>query len=120
MNTLKTLALALFVAGLCASYALAGNGHGKGHAVDSTTSTGSTTDQTTTTGAEGHHQGKVTLCHRAGKSGRYVKIAVAAKAAKSRLRHGDVAPSADGTCPAPATPTTTGTTTTDETTTTTP
>ena len=96
MTKLKMLALALFVAGLCASYALAGNGHGHGN--------GTATS------------GKVTLCHKAGKSGRYVKITVAAKGATARLKHGDVAPNADGSCPAPAAPTTTAA----ETTTTTP
>ena len=105
MTKLKAIALALFVAGLGASYAFAGNGHGHGH--------GKGNDQTvsteTTTG-HGHKAGKVTLCHKAGKSGRYVKITVAAQAAKAHERRGDALPAADGSCPAPA-PAATDTTT---------
>jgi len=130
MNKVRAIVLALFVAGFTASYALAGNGHGHGkkgsHAAvsTSTTTTGTETDtdstETDTTETEtnasgaGHkgHPKKVTLCHKAGKSGRYVKVRVAAPAAKARIKHGDVLAAADGSCPAPAASTTTPTDTT--------
>ena len=64
----------------------------------------------------------MTLCHKAGHSGRWVKVRVSTHAAKAHTRHGDVAPDASGNCPAPTAgstttetetePTTTGTTTT--------
>lgn len=111
MTKLRAIALALFVAGFTASYALAGNGHGHGKTSDTTSTGTSTAAVTTTTAGHGHKAAKVALCHKAGKSGRYVKIEVAAKAAKAHLRHGDVAPAADGSCPAPAAPSTTDTTT---------
>ena len=61
---------------------------------------------------------KVTLCHKAGK--KWVKVTVAAPAAKQRLKKGDVAPDASGKCPAGASKPTesTSTTTTSVTTTT--
>lgn len=108
MNKLKAITLALFVAGFGASYALAGNGHGHAKTGDTT----STTVTTTNTAGHGHKAGKVTLCHKAGKSGRYVKVKVAAQAAKAHLRHGDLVPAADGSCPVPAAPSTTDSTTT--------
>jgi hypothetical protein len=117
---LKALALALFLAGAGSSYALAGNGHGGGHGharhADSTsTSTDdSTTEATTTTAAHGKKPVKVTICHRAGKSGRWVKLKIAPKAAAKRLKKGDQPADADGKCPAPTPKTHTGT---DETTT---
>ena len=40
-------------------------------------------------GAHGH--GKVLICHKAGKSGKYVTIRVSKSAAKSFLRRGDTA-----------------------------
>ena len=111
MDKLKVLALALFAAGLCASFALAGNGHGKGKGSDDSTSTGATTSATTTTTAKGH--GKVTLCHRAGKHGKVVRITVGKAAEKAHLKHGDVLPDANGACPAPSpAPTTTAAATT--------
>lgn len=114
---LKVLALALFLTGLLASYALAspGKGHGKGHgkgrhgvAAAADTTTGSTT----TTGSK-----KVTLCHQAGHSGRYVKLSVSRNAVKAHVKHGDVMPDASGNCPASTAPTSTDETTTDQTTT---
>jgi hypothetical protein len=125
----KAIALALFVAGACTSFAIADDGHGKGKkpAPAAATTTGSTTTGSTTTsetsgtakGKAKQAEKKVTLCHKAGKSGRWVKISVSKSAAKSKLKHGDVAPDASGKCPtsAPAT-TTTSTTTTSVTTTT--
>lgn len=128
---LKALALALFVAGACTSFALADNGPGKGKKPTpsagtttgastgaSTTTTGATTT-TSETGDKGKGQAKqadkkVTLCHQAGKSGRFVKISVSKSAVKSGLKHGDVLPDASGKCPAsvPTTTTTVATTTT--------
>jgi len=115
---LKVLALVLFASGLVASYALAapGKGHGRGH---DAAAAASTTAATTT-----QQQRKVTLCHRAGRSGRWVRVTVSVHAAKAHARHGDVAPDASGHCPAPTAATgqtttgeTTTATTTDETTT---
>jgi hypothetical protein len=120
---LKALALALFVAGLVASFALAGpppgKGNGKadkGQAVAAAgASTGTAVDK------------KYWVCHKAGNSGKYVKLHVAKKSDKAHLKHGDVLPAADGSCPAAAPKTggddaddettTTGTTTTTATTT---
>jgi hypothetical protein len=103
------LLLAVLVAGVASSYALA-----KGKPGSSTTSTG------TTTTSHGKKQTKLVVCHKAGKSGRWVKITVATKAAeKAHLKRGDVLPDASGACPAP-TPkshTTTGSTSTGSTTT---
>jgi len=126
---LKALALALFVAGACSSFAVADNGHGKNPIRGGSSTTGSTTtaastttsDSTTTskTGKGNKPDKKVTICHKAGKSGRYVKISVSKNAVKSDLKHGDVLPDASGKCPASTKPTTTTEgTTTDETTTT--
>jgi hypothetical protein len=126
---LKAIALALFVAGACTSFAIADDGHGKGKkpAPSAATTTGSTTttESTTTSEASGkakgkakHGEKKVTLCHKAGKSGRWVKITVSKNAVKSGLKHGDVAPDASGKCPAPAPATTTTSTTTTSVTTT--
>jgi hypothetical protein len=106
---LKALALALFVSGLLASYALAapgkghGHGKGKGHAA-------AAADSTTTTS----NSKKATLCHKAGDSGRWVKISVSVHAVNAHMKHGDVAPDASGNCPAPTQPTTTEQTSTDE------
>ena len=124
---LKALALALFIAGACASFAVADDGHGKGKnptsagttTSSSTTGSDTTTGSTTTTsskskGKSGEVQAnkKVTLCRKAGKSGRFVKIHVSKNAVKSDLKHGDVLPDASGKCPAPAPTTTTDATTT--------
>jgi hypothetical protein len=127
----KALALVLFVAGVCASFALADDGHGKGKkdaAAPATTATGTTKHAEPAEPADGEQHGKgkdkahgaakVTFCHRAGHSGRWVKIRVSSHAAKAHTRHGDVAPDASGNCPAaPAATTTNGSTTTDSTTT---
>jgi hypothetical protein len=129
---LKAFALALFVAGACTSFAIADNGHGKGDkgkkpspsaaatAGSTTTAASTTTGGSTTTSETGgkgkakHADKKVTLCHKAGKSGRWITISVSKNAAKSKLKHGDVAPDASGQCPAsaPATTTTSETATT--------
>jgi hypothetical protein len=115
---LKTVMLALFVAGLSASLAIAGPPAGKGKnkgatttTTGSTSTTGSTTTTTTETGAK--HQ-KVTLCHATGsKQHAYVKITIAASAVAAHMKKGDVSPGADGSCPTAApTTTTTATTTT--------
>jgi hypothetical protein len=103
---LKALALALLVAGFGSSYALAKGKPPKGG--DSTT-TASSTDTTTTS----KHGDKVTICHKAGNSGRWVKITVSSKAAAKRLKKGDVLPDASGKCPAPTPKTTTSETTTE-------
>ncbi len=87
--------LALLVAGIASSYALAKGKPGSG------STTGTTTGATTTNG-HGKRQAKLVVCHKAGKSGRWVKITVATKAAeKAHLKRGDVLPDASGACPAP-------------------
>lgn len=123
----KALALVLFVAGACASFALADDGHGKGKkdATATTAATTATTGAEPTTGKDkAHGAKKVTLCHKAGHSGRWVKISVSTHSARSHQRRGDVAPDASGNCPAAAAPTTEPATTepatTDSTTTTNP
>jgi hypothetical protein len=107
---LKAIAvtLVLFVAGGASSFALA---KGKPPKPGSSTTTGSTSTGTTTT--NGKKQPKLAVCHKAGKSGRWVKITVANKAAqKAHLKRGDVLPDASGKCPANTPKTTTETTTT--------
>jgi hypothetical protein len=81
---LAVLALALALAGGASSFALA-----KGK--PTTTSTSSTSPS----------HAKVVVCHKAGKSGRWVKITVASKSvANAHLKHGDVLPDSSGNCPA--------------------
>ena len=114
---LKAIALALFIAGAGASYAVAGDGHGKGKGSDSTSTSTTASTSTSTTEEQGKGKGhtgdkKVVLCHKAGKSGKWVKVTVAKSAAKAHQKHGDVAPDANGKCPAPTAPTTTESTTT--------
>jgi hypothetical protein len=61
-----------------------------------TTTTATTTQQTTTAAAP-----KVTLCHPTGsKTHPFVKITISKNAVKAHTRLGDVAPSANGDCPA--------------------
>ena len=121
---LKAITLALFVAGIAASYALADNGGGKGNGKKPTAAT--TTAATTTVAEHGKGKAngkakqaekKVTICHKAGNSGKFVKISVSKHAVQAHRKHGDVDP-VDGKC-ASAPPTTTSTTTTSSTTTTT-
>jgi hypothetical protein len=112
---LTALALALFVAGLAASVALAKQppGHGKAKTgATATTSTASTSTSTTTTAASGK---KVLVCHAThSKKHPYVLIRVSVHSVHARLTHGDVLP-ANGKCPTAATGTgtTTGTTSSD-------
>ena len=113
---LKAITLALFVAGIASSYALADNGGGKGNGKKEAAASATTTAGTTTSDSD-HGKGKakqadkkVTICHRAGKSGKFVKITVSRHALKAHKRHGDVEP-VDGKC-ASAPPTTTASTTT--------
>jgi hypothetical protein len=115
---LKAITLALFVAGIASSYALADNGGGKGKKeAAAATTTAATTTSSTNKGKGKAKQAdkKVTVCHKAGKSGKFVKISVAKPALKAHLKHGDVLP-VNGTCPS-APPTTTAATTTAATTT---
>jgi len=120
---LKILLVAVFVAGLVASFAIAapppgkGKGHGKGkgqNGAASTTSAGGTT-----TSASGK---KTLVCHRThSKKKPWHLIWVSNHAVAKHLSHGDMLPT-DGQCAAPVTTSTTTTessTTTSETTTTT-
>jgi hypothetical protein len=90
---LKAIVLALFVAGLGASYALAGPPPGKGKGRDKAAPAAAST----TTAADK----KAWVCHKAGNSGKYVKVHVSKNAVKARLKHHDVMPDAAGNCPAP-------------------
>ena len=115
---LEALALALFVAGACTSFALAGDGNGKGQkaneasrAASQSTTTGTTSSETAAKGQAKQAGKKVTLCHKAGTSGRWVKVSVGKSAASAKLKHGDVAPDASGKCPAAASKTAPATTT---------
>ena len=119
---LKAITLALFVAGIASSYALADNGGGKGHGKKAAAAATTTAATTTSGSSNGKAKGKakqaekkVTICHKAGKSGKFVKISVAKQAVKAHKRHGDVE-AVDGNCPSTP-PTTTETTTTSTTTT---
>ena len=97
----KALLACLFVAGIAASFAIAAPPPGKGnpHKAGPTASTGTTgtgTTGTTTTSSDR----KVTLCHKTGsKSNPWVKISVSKNAVKAHMNHGDIAVSADGSCP---------------------
>jgi hypothetical protein len=110
---LKILLVAVFVAGLVVSFAIAAPPPGKGKGQDkgkgrnagaaSTTSSGGTT-----TSASGK---KTLVCHRThSKKKPYRLIWVSNRAVAAHLRHGDVLPT-DGQCPS-STGTTTSTTTT--------
>ncbi|SRR6266508_238861 len=92
----------VLVAGLAASLAVATPPPGKGKPG---TTTGTTTN--------GKKAGKVTVCHKT-KSQKhpYVKIRVNGNAVRRYLKHGDVLPAADGSCPSAPTTTTSTTTTT--------
>ena len=120
---LKVSLLALFVAGLIVSVAIAGPPPGKGKppgkdngkngapAVSSTslsTSTSTTGSTTTTTTPSGK---KVQLCHRThSKKKPWVLITVSRNALKAHLKHGDVLP-VNGLCPSSQGTTTTVSTT---------
>ena len=101
----KAALVALFVAGLVASVALAGPAPGKGkppgkgHESTSASSSTTTTGSTTTTMASGK---KVQVCHRSRgtKKPRYRLITISKKALPAHLRHGDVLP-VNGQCPGP-------------------
>ena len=117
---LKASLVALFVAGLVASVALAGPAPGKGKPPGKgkadTASTSTSSSSTTTTTPSGK---KVQVCHRTrSKKKPYRLIKVSKKALKAHLRHGDVLP-VNGQCPGATTTTTTSTTTVSTSTTTT-
>jgi hypothetical protein len=93
---LKLLVLCLFAfVGFGASYALANNGHGKGH--DQTTSSVSSTQSSTS--ATTTAPSKTLICHKThSKKHPWVLISVSKHAVAAHLRHGDVLPT-DGKCP---------------------
>lgn len=120
---IKAFFLALFVAGVAASMALASpppwahGGKGKHDPAVSTAATGTTGTGTTTTGATG---GKVLICHRThSKKHPYVLISVSVHSAHARGKHKDDLPATGGSCPSAPPGTTTGTTSTSTTGTTT-
>jgi hypothetical protein len=107
----KALILALFVAGLAASFAVASPPAGKGRGSDDTT-----TAAATSTGSKPQ---KVTLCQPTGsRSHPYARVTVAAASVKAHIRNGFVRPDADGRCPPPVPAATTITTAAGTTTTT--
>jgi hypothetical protein len=115
--------IALFVAGLVASVAIAGPAPGKGKppgkgkaADTASTSTSTSGSSTTTTTPSGK---KVQVCHRThSKKKPYRLVTISKKALKAHLRHGDVLP-VNGQCPSPQSTTTTTTTSVSTTTSTT-
>jgi len=109
----KMFLACLFVAGIAASFAIASPPPGKGNP-NGATSTSPATGTTTTAHGNGH-AGKVALCHAThSKSNPYVKIWVSKNRVKAHERLGDLAVSADGSCPKtkPGASGTTGTTAT--------
>jgi hypothetical protein len=98
---IKATLLALFVAGLATSFAIAapppGKGKNKGQTTGSTSGTTATgTTATTTTGGEK----KVTICHKTGsKTNPWVKIKVSKNALPAHIRHGDMPVGPNGDCP---------------------
>ena len=116
---LKILLVAVFVAGLVVSFAIAAPPPGKGHkggkgkgrnAGAAATSTSSTGTTTTTAGK------KTLICHRThSKKKPYHLIRVSTKSVPAHLRHGDVYPT-NGQCPSSVGTTTTTSTTSSTTT----
>lgn len=122
---LKILLVAVFVAGLVASLAIAapppgkgdkGKGHGKGKGRNAgAASTETSTAPGTTTNASGK---KTLVCHRThSKKKPWHLIWVSNHAVAAHLRHGDMLPT-DGQCSSPVTTSTTTSTTTESSTTT--
>jgi hypothetical protein len=113
---LKILLVAVFVAGLVVSFAIAapppgkGKGHDKGKGKGRDAGAASTSPAGgTTTSASGK---KTLICHRThSKKKPYHLIWVSNKAVAAHMRHGDVLPS-DGKCPSSVVTTTTTTSTT--------
>jgi hypothetical protein len=109
---LKTLLVAVFVAGLVVSFAIAapppgkGKGHSKGKGRNAGAASTSSTGDTTTSAS-----GKKTLiCHRThSKKKPWHLIWVSNHAVNAHLRHGDVLPT-NGQCPSSVGTTTTTTT----------
>ena len=96
----KAPSIGLFLAGVLTPFALAGRpadaGHGNGHTDAPETATVTVTVTTTTTTASV----PLVICHRQGpKTDPYVKIKVPADLVWTRVKHGDVLPSATGGCP---------------------
>jgi hypothetical protein len=100
----------LFLAGVLTSIALAGkppgvgHGHGHGHGVsgsttDTTTAIETTTVTVTTTTATAPTK-LLVLCHRTRSANHpYVKVSVPANAVWTRVKHGDLLPGPNGSCP---------------------
>ena len=114
---LKILLVAVFVAGLVASFAIAapppgkGKGHGKGHGKGRNAGAASTSTSSggTTTNASGK---KTLVCHRThSKKKPWHLIWVSNHAVAAHLRHGDVLPTGSQ-CPSSVTTSTTTSTTT--------
>jgi hypothetical protein len=118
---LKILLVAVFVAGLVVSFAIAapppgkGKGHGKGKGDDNGAASTSTSSDGTTTNASGK---KTLVCHRTHSQKKpWHLIWVSNHAVPAHLRHGDVLPTG-GQCPSSVTTSTTTSTTTESSTTT--
>ena len=101
-------AIALFLAGVLTSLALAGKppgvGHGHGHGASGSTTeataTVTTTTVTVTTTTAAAPAKLLVLCHRTGsRKHPYVKIDVPANAVWTRVKHGDLLPGPSGSCP---------------------
>jgi hypothetical protein len=102
-------AIALFLAGVLTSLALAGkppgvgNGHdASGSTTGSTTAIETTTVTVTTTTAAAPAK-LLVLCHPTGsRKHPYVKVSVPANAVWTRVKHGDLLPGPSGSCPTSA------------------
>jgi hypothetical protein len=97
----KGAAIALFLAAVWASFALAGRppdaGHGKGSSADTSTTTITTTTTVTVTVSTPRF---VVLCHRTRSAAHpWVKIKVPTNAVFTHVTHGDALLAARGTCP---------------------
>ena len=96
---IKASLIALLLAGVLTSFALAGRpegaGHGKGAHPDASVTTTVTVTTTTTTSPP-----SLVICHPTrSKAHPYVKVDVPADLVWTRVKHGDVVPSATGACP---------------------
>jgi hypothetical protein len=115
MRLQSSFIIGLFLAGILASFALAGRPAGRGNderrgkdsvtsitaglttSSPTTTPVGTITTVTITTTAQ---SGSLTLCHRTSSAAHpYLKISVPNDAVWTRVKHGDTLPSAGGACP---------------------
>lgn len=96
-------AVAVFLAGLLTSLALAVRPPGVGHGHDASGSTTQTTTVTVTTTTAGIPPKLLVLCHHTSSAKHpYVTVRVPANAVWTRVKHGDLLPEPSGSCPSSA------------------